>query len=45
MGHIAGRRRAYHNTADPLTRAVTTILYLGMLAVTVGSVVSGIRAL
>lgn len=45
MGHIAGRRRAYRHSADPLTRAVTTILYLGMLAVTLGSVVSGIRSL
>lgn len=45
MGHIAGKRQAYRVSADPLTRAVTTILYLGMLAVTIGSLYSGIRAL
>ena len=45
MGHIIGKKKAYRVSADPLTRAVTTILYLAMLAVTIGSVFSGIRSL
>jgi hypothetical protein len=45
MGHIAPRKEIRLSSSDPLTRAVTALLYVGMLAVIAASLWSGIRGL